>query len=584
MIHNKIYKFFVFLTLPLLMLVSCTDLDETVYSSVMSENYYNTKQDVVRAVFRPFEHAFTSVITRFETEELSADQIITPTRDTWWYDTGKWERYHYHTWTIDEDNYIREEWNMMYTGIGQCNLVLDDLEKLDPAKFLITNQEFDDFKSQLKTMRAYFYLRLLNSYRNLVLTTTSDESINSLPENRRQVEPQKVFDFIEEELLWALDNLQVKVGSSGNGLNQGQFTKAAAAGLLVRLYLNAEKWIGENRLNDCATMSERIIDGEFGYYEIDDRWDAPFDWNNETSNEVIFGFPGTYGGTKWHYRNDNRTIYWRCNAYGAEKYYGCSAEGTMNPKYACSPSYDLDGNLYTYQMGMVTQKFKKYPEDVRLKKYKNLGNSTREGMFLFGYLPYPSGGTTINAISPSGYTTYIRDQVGRFKQNAFAGIPESKVSNLSMGDHNSGWHPVKYPFYSSGERGCLEADFCELRLAEIYYSLAECKLRNGDVNGAGTLLNKVRKRNYPSNTHATYLYAPDGNAVLDMDEMLDEWGREFLVESRRRTDLIRFGKFGEAWWDKEADVSTHLEIFPISRQVLNANKYLVQNPGYEDVR
>ena len=41
-------------------LPSCTDLSETVYDQVMSQNYYNTKQDVINAVFRPFEHIYES--------------------------------------------------------------------------------------------------------------------------------------------------------------------------------------------------------------------------------------------------------------------------------------------------------------------------------------------------------------------------------------------------------------------------------------------------------------------------------------------------------------------------------------------
>ena len=59
----------------------------------------------------------------------------------------------------------------------------------------------------------------------------------------------------------------------------------------------------------------------------------------------------------------------------------------------------------------------------------------------------------------------------------------------------------------------------------------------------------------------------EGRVKLDMDEMLDEWGREFLAESRRRTDLIRFGRFQEAWWDKKADADTHYELFPLSQDL-----------------
>lgn len=61
----------------------CNNLDETLYSSIGSNNYYNTKDDVLRAAYRPFEHAFWSIQSRFTLNELSADQLITPVRDGW---------------------------------------------------------------------------------------------------------------------------------------------------------------------------------------------------------------------------------------------------------------------------------------------------------------------------------------------------------------------------------------------------------------------------------------------------------------------------------------------------------------------
>ena len=113
--------------------------------------------------------------------------------------------------------------------------------------------------------------------------------------------------------------------------------------------------------------------------------------------------------------------------------------------------------------------------------------------------------------------------------------------------------------------------------------MAECKLRSGKKAEAGKLLNSVRRRNYPADKWNEVLYAPEGTANLDMDEMLDEWGREFFAESRRRIDLIRFGKFSSAsWWDKTPDAGNYTEIFPIMRPILNANKALKQNPGYNE--
>ena len=102
------------------------------------------------------------------------------------------------------------------------------------------------------------YLRLLNAYRYVVLCTSSDQAINKLPENQKQVEPKVLFNFIEKELTDCLSILPIKNGQSGNGIQQGQCTKAFAAGLLVRLYLNAEKWIGEAKWSTCEEMCARI--------------------------------------------------------------------------------------------------------------------------------------------------------------------------------------------------------------------------------------------------------------------------------------------------------------------------------------
>ena len=91
----------------------------------------------------------------------------------------------------------------------------------------------------------------------------------------------------------------------------------------------------------------------------------------------------------------------------------------------------------------------------------------------------------------------------------------------------------------------------------------------------------MRRRNYPAENLEEVLYSPEGKAQLDENEMLAEWGREFFAESRRRIDLIRFGKFSSGtWWDKTPDAGRHTEIFPIMRPILNSNPNLEQNPGY----
>ena len=80
-------------------------------------------------------------------------------------------------------------------------------------------------------------------------------------------------------------------------------------------------------------------------------------------------------------------------------------------------------------------------------------------------------------------------------------------------------------------------------------------------------------------------------AVVDDDFLLEERGRELAFEYWRRNDLIRFGKYNDAWWGKEPNPTgspataavigqPHVNVFPIPRDQLEANAGLRQNPGY----
>ena len=585
-ILHYIYKS-AFAVFAAISICSCTDLGENVYDQVMSENYYKTRADVIHAVFRPHEHIFESVCAYFQNEELTGDQFVTPSRGAFgWYDGGKWEMLHRHQYDQIEDGVEWSKmWDSMYKGIGQCNLVLDDLARLSPEQFGITQMEWNALNAQLRTMRAYCYVVLLNHFRHCILTVTSNTEENMKPENRKQVAPDVLFDFIVEELKACLDQLDAKKGENGNVGMQGQFTKGAAAVLLMRLYLNAEVWAGKPMYTECRDICKKIIAGEYGNYELAKEWYEPFDHDNDKCNEVIFAFPASYATTSWHMQNNYRTIYGRALPYGSQTYLDITEDGSRNPKYIISPSYDnqLPRQLHPYKLGMVTQKFQKYQGDIRFKQYKNLSINSREGMFfLEGYI-VNANGTKVK--SQDGYEMYLLDQVGTFEASA----PEGKISNklkaastMTNGDFNSGLYCVKYPFYSYKGGYFMEPDCVQMRLAEVYYTQAECELRLENAPEAGKLLNKVRARNYETFGN-NIKYQPEGGVALDMDEMLDEWGREFIMESRRRTDLIRFGRFQDEWWDKPADVDNHYAIFPITQPALEQNPYLEQNPGYPDI-
>lgn len=577
---------------------SCTNLDENVYSSLMSGNYYKKKSDVVKAVFRPFEHYFESVQRYVPMEELCGDVFMTPQMDSYgWWDGGKWADWHTHNWDdISGDlveSHIGDFWANSYQGIAQCNLVLDDIKRLDHSNFPdISENEWNSFEAQLRTMRAYAYFKLFNMYRNCQLITSSSSVENEKEERKKQVEPQVMYDFIESELLECIDLLPVKQGTGGPDAHQGEFTKGAAATILVRLYLNTEAWMGYKAYDKCQAMCDRILSGEFGTYTLAENWYEPFDWDNEKCPEVIFGFPASYGTTSWHMQNNYRTIYGRGLPYNSQKYLEIDQDGSRNPRWHLSPSYDnksprrsFSGAPYNYKLGCPTQKFAKYSGDLRYKQYKNLTNNTREGMFfLEGYIIDKEGN---KAKAHAGYDLYLLDQVGGFMSGAPTGTitdASRAESTLFNGDMNSGLYCVKYPFYPYAGGYFIESDFTDMRLAEIVYSKAECLYRSGNASAAGALLNSVRKRNY-ENFNSTIAYeGSDGGTVrLTDQEFLDEWMREFIFEGRRRDDLIRWDRFEEAWWDKPADKDKHHRLYPLRKSTLELNPYLVQNPGYSTI-
>jgi starch-binding outer membrane protein, SusD/RagB family len=554
----------------LLFSFGCTKLDETVYDRIVSQNFLQTKDDVIRDFLRSFEHGYWSIQggNLYYAQELPTDELMTPNREGDWFDGGIYQRIHYHTWTL-QDDFTSDMWNALFSGISMAVNSLEDIQAIDPAKFNLTEADKADFIAELRTLRAWYNLRAFDLFRNIPLVTKIKGETVMPP----QATPQETFNFIEKELLESIPGLPTR--QSLGLYSIGRLTKGAAAALLVRLYLNAKVYTGQDKFAECAAICQDIINGKYGDYALESTWDAPFDYNNAQSPEVMFGFPSTLAQTHHHYTGG---MLWWMGPHQAQNFFGFTNFGNMNTRFALQPGRDVDSVEYSFTLGKPFIKFQKYPDDLRLKKYKNLGNSKREGMFLYGYLPYYSNSNQL-VKSNRGYTIFARDQVGWFRDLAPGKVLADKESNMNHADDNSGVWPAKYPIYPGDDPNTIASSFVEIRLAEVYYSLAECKYRAGDKAGAAVLLNEVRKRNYPGGSSS--LYKTDGSQLTDQ-EMLDEWGREFLVEGRRRIDMIRWGVFNTGtWWDKQSDADDHTKIYHIGQTVKNSSPQLQQNDGYK---
>lgn len=559
---------------------SCTKLNEHVYDKVDASTFLTRRDDVIRDFLRCFEHGYWSIMGNdiFAAGEDCTDELATLNRQGDWQDGNYYQRLHYHTWTTT-DGFANGAWTAFYQGIVYATNSLEDMESIkDPTKLNVTPVELADFKAELRTMRCWFTLRAFDFYRNIELIT----DVKTTTTGSKQSTPQETFNFIESELKASIPDLPTRDSLGANGI--GRWTKAGAASLLVRLYLNSKVYTGVDRFTDCATVCQEIISGKYGTYTLDSRWDAPFDYTNSGVNsETIYGFPGSLARTHWQY--DAGMYFWAMTYDAAPLYCGFTDFGQANPRFALQPGRDVDSVEYSFQLGKPYLKFQRFPDDYRIKKYKNLGNSTREGMFLYGYLPYQHNQNGVNSPdtvrgNKGPYALFIRDQVGMFLGAKPGTVIADKESDMNHADHNSGVFFLKYPLYPTPDPNRITSAYAEIRLSEIYYSLAECKYRTGDKSGAAAMLNAVRQRNFPANSPS--LGAADGSWLTDQG-MIDEWGKEFLGENRRRTDLVRWGVFNSGtWWDKSPDADNHTAIFPIGHDILGANPQLKQNPGYSN--
>ena len=129
---------------------------------------------------------------------------------------------------------------------------------------------------------------------------------------------------------------------------------------------------------------------------------------------------------------------------------------------------------------------------------------------------------------------------------------------------------------------------------------AECLLRT-NKSGAGELVTAVRKRAFKDNPskaivtddqlkeNSSYNYGyvdnyivsdPGNQDIVPYGRMYDELGWEFVWETLRRRDAIRFGVFTKKSWLSHKPQGDYRTVFPIPEKVLISNPMLSQNPNY----
>jgi len=295
-------------------------------------------------------------------------------------------------------------------------------------------------------------------------------------------------------------------------MSKTSVSKGMAWSLLAKLYLNAEVYTGTPQWVKAENACDSVL--ALGYSLETDPL-APFVTNNQNSLENIFTIPydeDTYQGFNLHMR----TLHYNSNL-----------------------TFDMSVGPWN-GFAVTEQHYNTYPQNDKRK----------DGYFLVGQQYTSTGQPIVDAVA--GKPLVFNPYIPKLVMDASFTPEEIRMSGAR----------VKKFEIKLGAKENLSNDFPIFRLADIMLMKAEAMVRqskNGD-----DYINPIRRRAGLADLN---------NATLD--DILAERGREMFWEAHRRQDLIRFGKFNHAWWEKPAsDVSRR--IFPIPQWAIDSNPNLAK--------
>ena len=566
---NKIINYICSGIACLLATTSC-DVEPTFYSQVVPETFYTSQDAVWERFNRPFTHWRWYVghnEPRWMLQELGTDEFCLPTRGSDWYNGAMYQKFHHHDYTEDMA-FVETGWTNFAMGVALSWDALEDLENIDFDALGFEEGTKESMLNQQKALVASFYLDGLDLFGGVPLYETTQSDVKGRSTD------QETFDFVENLLNEAIPNLPVK--EELGAMENGSLHRATGAALLARLYFNAKPYIGKEMYTEAAAICQDIIDGKYGKYTLDTDWTNIFGFDNETCPEIIWSVPSENA------KLETDGMYWSYMVpYNYKNYLGGLEGSGSNNGIGLIPGLDPTGKKYPYKLGGAYSKFN--DKDIRKQPYVYEGSGKYRGMFIVGELINPLNPEWVCTGSReyNGQPLVVRDQVAYFAKVGSADYPtlESLPSTIATAEESSCVRVTKRsPRPNQDEKTRkFDPDVPIIRLAEIYYMLAECKMRSGDKEGAARLINTVRQRYFENGND------PDPVTVANLDKyrMLDEWLQEFLGEGRRRTDLVRWDAYvTENWWDHQATNNTNLNRFPIHYSLIGANNLLEQNPGY----
>lgn len=307
--------------------------------------------------------------------------------------------------------------------------------------------------------------------------------------------------------------------------------KNAAKTLLMKVYLNKGAFLNRTAptfdsgdMNNVITLADEIAAS--GYTLTTNYFDNFAPTNDVISKENIFTAKNIGGAT------------------------GSDLDG----QWKCTTHYNQNPNGYN-GFSSLSNFYAKF-EAADKRRGGNYAGQTEVSGLKVGFL-------VGQQVDQNG--TALKDRKG----NPLAFTPEVSIIERDPNHLEvAGIRVIKYPvdFANAGSRK-PDNDWVYFRYSDVLLMKAEAQLRSSRVAEALTVVNALR-----TVRGASLL------PTLTLDVLLDERGRELYWESFRRQDLIRFGKYLEAWQEKSVSEAKYL-VFPIPDNQLG-NPNLIQNTGY----
>lgn len=420
-------------------------------------------------------------------------------------------------------------YSRLYFTITLCNFYLQQDVQASDA---------EQRNAEVRFIRALNYYDVMDLYGGGAFT----ETVSS--EKAAYYNRQQMFDYVESELKACAEKM-----AEPGATTYGRADRVAAWNLLARLYLNAEVYTGTARWDDAMTYADKVINN--GYYHLNKTGSV-----NPTTGEV-------YSPYQMLFLADNNKNGAQYENLVVGLFDGVKTKSYGGTNFLVQAAYSNKVSTDSYAPSGANNSWGKC---IRLRK------QLVDKFFT---------GTPAEAATLKDMTTAANDDRALFFNQ---GISESVTDEGT--DENLGYSSVKFRNVNSDGSSndvieFVNTDLPVMRIAEAYLTYAEASIRKNGAAGntdAAEKINDLRKR-----ANATQ------KNTYTLDEVCDEWSREFWLEGRRRMDLIRFGKFaGQSKYKWEwmggtyegNQFPSYMNIFPLPVNELSNNPNLKQNTGY----